>query len=204
MDFIINLLVSAALVGLVFLYFNNKIRKALDAQNLLTEVRQEVAALVRDLNQTTDRNLSLIEAKILDLEKLLASADQKMLLLAKEDAKQQTAKTVYSHLARQKPLPAAEPELAETPPASDEVIAFPPAASRKKTAAPAPDQPRQAGLFGEEPGPAKPAEKPAEKPLKERVLELAAQGFSGNIIAVQTGASLAEVDLILSMNRGKW
>lgn len=199
MEFIINLVVTAALVGLLYLYFNNKIRKALDAQNLLTEVRQEVAALVRDLNQTTERNIILLENKIQDLDRLLASADQKMVLMAKEDGKKQAAQTVYSHLARAKPVP--EPPV--SPETEAEVIPFPPKAPARTSTRPAettaPTTPVQPALFAEDSPPPVPA-----KSLKERVLELAKQGLSANLISNQTGASLAEVDLILSLNRGKW
>ena len=180
MEFIINLVVTAALVGLLYLYFNNKIRKALDAQNLLSEVRDEVDSLVRELNLSAERNILLIEEKIKDLERTLSQADQKMTLLTKETARSRTSQEVYTHLAKAKAPVILTPE----PEPETEPVPVPVKVGPK----PLP----QESLFAEE-------EIPAVKPLKLRVLEMAQMGAAPQLIATQTGASLAEVDLILSL-----
>ena len=129
--------------------------------------------MVRELNLSAERNIGLLEARIEELEVLLAQADQKVLLLAREVDRREKTAEVYSQLKKVVvPEPAAaQPEVEDEP-----VIDWKPAATSPAQEAPRP------------------------KSLKERVLALREQELDPGSIATSTGATRAEVELILSLN----
>lgn len=212
MEFMMNLIVTTAVAVVLFFYFNNKIKSALEVRNLLSEVHREIEALVRELNQTTERNIGLIEERMHSLEKLLTTADQKMLLFSKEMEKKRIGQEAYNHLSKAPGRGLPETSESIVPEVQAEVIELPklsakgyssnakaPAGPRpqKKEAPAVPTKPDfQAVLFPEESA-------PPILSVKDRVLALASQGYAAELIAAQTGASLAEVDLILSLKRGR-
>lgn len=170
MDLVISVLIVVAVQLVIFLYLRGRIHQELNATNLLKEVRDEVDGMVRELNLSAERNIGLLEARIDELEGLLDQADQKLVLLVREVDRREKTAEVYTQL--KKPV-APEPE----PPAAT----VEPVVERKTVAAPEPEPPRP-------------------RSLKERVLALRDQDLDLGSIASATGATRAEIELILSLN----
>ncbi len=95
------LLLAAVAAGYAAVYFvlKRKIARSLAAATVLREVREEVNRILVELNQTTHRNVSLLEDRIAALAELLARADKKIALVRREAEKQELAEKLYSELA---------------------------------------------------------------------------------------------------------
>ena len=95
---------------LVYLLLKKKIAKSLDAATILDQVRDEVGRIVVELNQTTNRNITLIEDRINALSELLSKADKKIALIRREAEKQEIGARLYTELAaKRQETPKAEP-----------------------------------------------------------------------------------------------
>ncbi len=172
MDLIIAILIVVAVQLVMFLVLRGRIHQELNATSLLKDVQDEVDSMVRELNLSAERNIGLLEARIEELEGLLAQADQKMVLLARETDRREKSAETYTQLKR---TPVSEPDLAPLKPGVE------PEPEREEVtiAVVEPLRPRS---------------------LKERVLSLRDQGMESGAIATATGATRAEVELILSLN----
>ncbi len=86
--------------GLLLLYalLRDRIRRATSAAAQIAELREEVSRLVVELNQTTERNVALLEDRVSGLGELLTAADRKMALLQREIEKHDVGTRVYSRL----------------------------------------------------------------------------------------------------------
>ena len=78
------LLLAAVAAGYAVVYFvlKKKIARTLAAATVLREVREEVNRILVELNQTTHRNVTLLEDRIASLAELLAKTDKKIALAA--------------------------------------------------------------------------------------------------------------------------
>lgn len=110
-------------------------------------------ALVVEMNHTTERNIALIEERIVRLNKLLKDADNRIVVLQRQ----------------QRPLSGTD--------AYD--------------------------ALGRTPRPSGPKQEQAEHTVKERVLEMAGEGFEHAVIAGKLGLPLGEVDLIVSLESSR-
>jgi hypothetical protein len=110
------LLLAAVAAGylIVYLVLRRKISRTLAAANVLREVREEVNRILVELNQTTHRNVSLLEDRIASLAELLARADKKIALARREAEKQELAEKLYSELAARR-APSAPPKPGSPP-----------------------------------------------------------------------------------------
>jgi hypothetical protein len=68
----------------VYFLLNKKISKILDSEKILSRVDDEVNNLILDLNQTTERNILLVEDRIKKLSELIKDSDKSILLLNRE------------------------------------------------------------------------------------------------------------------------
>ena len=249
----IAILVALDLLGLgaVWLYVKSQLRKALELDSLLLNIRKEVGILTTELNQTTDRNISLVEDRMEALRSLLDEADRRMGVIRKEVETKAMEREVYSSLGRPRPAPpnnaprsqpplpgleAASPYAAPTPAATEAgqsaaAIGLPGAASQAADLGRAayhraidrgqggelPAEAREGsgslsdtGRSGEGPIrldlPRRPVEvlKAREsvippRSLREQALDLYSQGFSADIIAARLGTTVAEMDLLISL-----
>lgn len=180
MDLVIAVLIVIAVQLVGFLILRGIIHQELNATSLLKDVQDEVDGMVRELNLSAERNIGLLEARIEEMEGLLAQADQKVVLLARELERREKTAEVYTHLRRPAPEPEPEPE---PPP----VVV--PAAAPDPGVVPDPG-----------PEPVLEGNRPQPRSLKDRVLGFRDQGLDPAMIASVTGATRAEVDLILSLN----
>ncbi len=110
----------------VYLLLKRKLARALSAAAILGEVREEVNRILVELNQTTNRNITLIEDRIRTLNELLGKADKRLALLAREAEKQELAARLYSELSSRRPAPLEEPPAAPAAPAAPDPAAPPP------------------------------------------------------------------------------
>lgn len=94
------LVVFLIAVGFLVLYLalKKKIEARTDAASVLKQIRDEVDRLIVELNQTTDRNITLIEDKLASLNEQLALADKRIAMLRREAVKDQAGTRVYSNL----------------------------------------------------------------------------------------------------------
>jgi hypothetical protein len=100
----ILVLLAVNLIGylVIYLVLNERIRRAASPASQMQEFREEVNRLVIELNQTTDRNIALIEDRIASLMELLAKTDKKMGLLKRESEKHEVGAKVYSRIREAK------------------------------------------------------------------------------------------------------
>ena len=71
-------LLALQVAGFVALYvlLRRAVMRRMSARNMVPELRSEVAALIAELNGTTERNVALLEDGIGRLQELLRSADR--------------------------------------------------------------------------------------------------------------------------------
>jgi fructose-specific phosphotransferase system component IIB len=103
-----NLVLTIGLVAacsiILFLILRNMIIKKVNPQALLRDIGREVTSIITELNGTTDRNISLIEDKIKQLDELLLRADKKLSLLRRENEKLNIGKTYNDIIKRPQPV----------------------------------------------------------------------------------------------------
>ena len=169
------LLLAAVAAGyvVVYLLLKKKIARTLASATVLREVREEVNRILVELNQTTHRNVTLLEDRIASLAELLARADKKIALAHREAEKQELAEKLYTELAARRGQKPAAPE-----------PGLPEAAT-----APGPDEPAQAPQSLQD--------------AAAEAVRLAQAGLSPALIARRLALPLGEVELILSLAEHK-
>ncbi|MFZ4615938.1 MAG: hypothetical protein ACOYM2_07060 [Rectinemataceae bacterium] len=226
------ILVAIDIAGLMVIWFvlKARVRKSLELDGLLAEARKEVRLLNLELNETTERNISLIEDRLSGLREAMAEADRRLGLLKREAGKRQAETEVYSRLGRRAAI--VQADVTGLPSDLDSqtgtLSAGQPAVRSARTM---PDfhsnsDPADSvgGYAGESvqlpPGGAVPARAMATEPeppvqvpprhpepdppsRRERVLGLHRNGFSADIIASKVGATIAEVELLISLDEGR-
>jgi hypothetical protein len=103
---LITLVVDIGGLVLIYALLRDRVRRATTADSQIAEIREEVSRLLVELNQTTDRNIALLEDKIASLNGELATADKKIGLLRREIEKHDVGTQIYSRLAEGRPRPA--------------------------------------------------------------------------------------------------
>lgn len=211
-------LLAVDVLGLAAIWFflKSRLNRALGLESLLESVRKEVRALDIELNETADRNVSLLEDRMKSLRELLDEADRRMGVVKRELGRREAEREVYSQLGRKahrQPQASPAPKGEEAP----ELFAEPKAGpAQTAAAAPLPPEPSPPPA-GEEPiklslgRPQRPlpeVSRAAEsvippKSRREEALELYRQGFSADIIAVRLGATVAEIELLVSLEEGR-
>jgi hypothetical protein len=227
-----SLLLALNIAGLlfIFLFVRARIRKALDAEGLKEILRQEIGQLVRDLNQTTDRNITLLEDALRSLKEAMAEADRRVEVLKRESERRVQEGAVYDRLGRLRTSVSRGSESGGAPRNAEPAVS----ASRYSVpASPAPETPAAARPNPEEfsavgrtfqsqvysdvtPGEEAESLQPsipfvtfsstplrAKPPLKEEVISLNRRGISAEFIAAKLGITVAEVELIVSLEEQK-
>jgi hypothetical protein len=218
---LITLVVDVGGLLLVYVVLRDRLQRAMTVQSQIAEIREEVSRLLVELNQTTDRNVALMEDKISSLNEALSTADKKIGLLHREIEKHDVGSQIYSRLAEGRARPPAalpgRPEAGEQPrqgrlqqePPGEPV---PRPANEGRTAAVPKAMPSLAVELSEKPeapgerrdaSPAEERKTGAEPDLRERVMMLHRAGFSLSLIASRVGAPLGEVELIVSLEQRK-
>jgi uncharacterized small protein (DUF1192 family) len=172
---VITLVVDIGGLLLVYALLRDRVRRATSAANQIAELREEVSRLVVELNQTTERNVALLEDKISGLSDTCAAADRRIALLKREIEKHDVGTKVYSRLV-EGALPAPRPSSNLSVELSDRAAERPPSAPKESETIPRQD-------------------------ARERVVMLSRSGFSSALIATRVGMPLGEVELIISLER---
>ena len=110
------ILSNCVVLFIFFVYFRRRIDRALQSESILSDIRAEVDQMIVELNQTTDRNVGLVEDHLERLAARIAEADRRIVVLKKEAEKVRTADTVYSRLKPVAPPRREEAKKAEQKP----------------------------------------------------------------------------------------
>jgi len=164
---------------LIYVFLKRRVDRSLRSTDLLNQIETEIGLVVTELNQTTERNISLVEDRISRLTALMEQADRRMVLFQREREKEsQKGPLVYT---KPSPLRVTQVSLFDEP--SGE------ASSRNE---PAPAAGPREVLTVHPQGPLS---------TREKVVELAGQGMAPSQVATRLGVTMGEVELILSMNQ---
>jgi hypothetical protein len=100
------LLAAIEVAGLFAIWFliRAKVRRYLELENLLAGVRDEARALVLELNETADRNVSLVEDRMVALRDLLGDVDRRIGVERRELEARDAERDVYAKLNRRRPI----------------------------------------------------------------------------------------------------
>jgi len=96
----------------LFLYVRSRLRRALDAEGLLADLRREVSALVAELNAEADRDVTLIEDRSAELRRLLEDVERRMAVMRRESATRAGERAVLERLDLARAESRAKPEAA--------------------------------------------------------------------------------------------
>lgn len=165
--------------------FYRILRSRFSRNRVLDELRSEVDKLITDLGREADRDVALLESRILQLRALIDEADRRTVLSDKVVAKRQEAEKIMADI---------QAPVKESVSSNPSVISVP---SQKVSETPIRDP---ITVY------TRPMIQRSEKqvepfvPLYERVLDMARKGISPEMIASTLSISLGEVELILDMN----
>ena len=179
MTLAVIILLAVEIGGLLVIYavLRERLLRAASAAAQSRELREEVSRLVVELNQTTDRNIALVEDAITRLNELLARTDKKIGLLRREADKHDGGMQLYSKLAEARAVSAGA-----ALPSTGTVAASRPDASAARAGVPS-------------------AAGPGATEARTEVARLARLGFAPALIAGRVGLPLGEVELIVSLER---
>ena len=186
--------INLLLIVLVYLGARRRINRLLSGGEALDEIKDEINRLVVELNQTSDRNIGIIEERIQRLRDLINEADKKIMLLGKESEKVRIGTDVYAKLKKSKSL---VPDHQSAPPSGAAAVDSP-VENRPQLS----EAREDAVEFVKSKVIDEVSVGEAESSPAERVLALYRQGFDPKIIASKTGSPLGEIELIISLSDG--
>jgi len=202
------MLAAIDVAGLFAIWFilRARVRRFLELESLLAGVREEARALVTELNETADRNVSLVEDRMESLRELLDETDRRIGVAKRELASRAAEREVYARLNKRRPIVPGGGEVAVPPSQARALEAgieadAPSSAQDSPDDAPAPGSDRTGeAAAGALPEVTLSKERiQAAKSPRERAIELHRSGFSAEIIAARIGATVAEVELMIEM-----
>ena len=215
---LLSIAVNLAVVGTALVLFGRKVDRAMRRSTLLSQVQTEVQDILTELNQTTDRNIGLIENRISRLSRLIEDADRRITILDSEQEKAEKANLLHADIRERDP--------AKTP-VQQRLFTGDDAAYRigtdieKYGRNSGPVAPRSVGHRNGTPGSEggggsrdstksrvttegeDAIEKVSPGEVRRTVLDLYRKGFDAKLIAGKIGKTLGEVELIISLEKGK-
>jgi uncharacterized small protein (DUF1192 family) len=191
---LITLVMDIAGLLLIYAVVSDRVRRATNAASQIAALRDEVSRLVVELNQTTERNVALVEDRIASLNELAIAADKKIGLLKREIEKHDVGARIYSRLAEERQVSAGG-----------------------RPGSPSAGQTGAAGAAGTPPLSVELSEKPRRddemrgvprrdderQELRQCVMMLHRSGFPASLIANRVGMPAGEVELIISLEQRK-
>jgi hypothetical protein len=188
-----------------FFYFRADIKTRTSQKRFLSEIREEVNGIIKSINETTDRDISLIEEREKNLKALLAEIEKRLKVYIKEVEVRRGAEEAYRELGknryrfRQDPL--RESDLRKSDSLKSEARREAVQQERPRdyegsapanTAFPIPEFRVKSETAQDAPG-----ENPL--PVGEQILSLVKAGFSVPVIASRLGISVAEVEFAAAL-----
>lgn len=163
---LICLIICTVYSFIIYKVLESKINKKIDNKTFLKEVHEEINSLITQINETSDRNVLLIENRLERLNNLISISDRSIMNLKNYNSiKKNEASKVEDIIIQDK-----------APIKIDEVITM---------------EIKSSNIHND-----------VTLTRRERILLLHRQGISPTIIASQTKATIGEVELIISLNRG--
>jgi uncharacterized small protein (DUF1192 family) len=198
--------------GLFLIWFlvKAKVKRYLELENLLSGVRDEARELILELNETADRNVSLVEDRMIALHSLLDEVDRRIGVQKREIEKGDAEREVYAKLNKRRPI---VPEVhmrpqeptPQTPP-MQEAISHEKSQASNTVQRPPSDAPITLSLGSDAQGNRSfPDVWMADEPLsiaksrREEALDLHRRGISADLIAARLGATVAEIELLVEL-----
>jgi hypothetical protein len=98
----IVLMVGLNLVVLIGmgLYFNRRIDRKMKPDQLIEQLREEVNGVIAELNQATDRNVTVVEDRLDALQKTIAKADRAVKVLQREAERREESTWRYNDIVK--------------------------------------------------------------------------------------------------------
>ena len=214
MDWLIFGSINLVLVVGLFLFLSRRLHQQYNSQRFLEEVQTEVNTIITELNQTTERNLQLIEERMEKLNTLTLQLDRRILLAKTEEERRLESTGTYSQLQEKQRL--IQREMARNP--HPAVHSPPPVAT--------PAEAISADLFSLESPPSEIPQPPISSQItpvaetqaaldstkirhvqgrdamKAQVFDMSRAGIAPALIAQHFAISLGEVELIISLQSG--
>ena len=192
-----------------FFYFKSYLRRRTGQERILSEMREEVNGILKSIDETADRDISVFEEKERGLKSLLAEIEKRHKVYVRDMEKHRESDEAYAALQQKKPAGAVlsgrvQPsyqELGKNPYRVNASFAAESMPS-KEAAAPAAEEKTGAPLH---PGPAFPlpsfsvSNETGSASMREQIHSLVRAGFSAPIIASRLGLSIAEVEFAAAL-----
>ena len=198
MNTVLVVVLNVGLAAAVYLFLVRRIDRRLEPGKIVDNIRGEIEGIIVELNQTTDRNIGLIEDRVNQLNRVLEQADRRLSLLKREMESRSQSTDRYNDIlkrARENATRGAPPSGADAgaPSGAD--------AGRKPTdgdtaghgSQGAGDQTSGSqGAGGQEPT--------GRTARRKQIIDLHRKGIAANIIANRTGTTVGEVELVISLS----
>lgn len=100
MNVVLFVLGNLVVIVVLIVYVNKRIDKRLRPEQIISQMRSEIEGIITELNQTTERNIALIEDRVHRLQSLMDAADRRITVLKREAEREDRTKAVYTNLGR--------------------------------------------------------------------------------------------------------
>jgi hypothetical protein len=208
MTLLVTIAINIAVITVGFLILNRKIDRKLQPQRLLEHVQSEVEGIITELNQTTDRNIGLVEDRVERLQKVLETADRRIGVMKREVEKQESARDTYNNIVRR---PGVQQSFARRAAAQGAVVhgggeqSASGSASRGGTQNGTQRGSSGSGASGssarEEAEPTREQPQSDYQRRRQQIIDLHRKGIASNIIATRVGSTVGEVELVISLEK---
>lgn len=206
MDWLIAGVLTILVNVVLYAVLSAHLHRQFNTDTFIDAMRKEMDLLMTEMNQSAERNVAVFEDRVRKLRGLMDELDRKLLVVRKDLDRSEAAVQGYGAVRsqilearrsaaadsrpgpwtdrpearaeagpqdrREPPLPAAGPEIRATPPVQPAMVS-----------------PQSQTL----------ARAQARDELRRRVLSLHRSGLAPQIIAQQTGMTLGEVELVISL-----
>lgn len=180
MTLLATLAFNAVILAIIYLVLNRKVEKNITPEAFLEKVRSEIQSVIVELNETTDRNITLLEERVRSLQTVIKRADKQLTMLQREVEKHKESSETYTHLRKAGKIVSGPVEGVQGGSAGAREGEAPPPQERSRAAT-------------------------EELPLEQRVINLHNQGIASASIANRLNRTIGEVELIISLyERKEW
>ena len=102
MDWLIFGSINIIIMVILFLFLSRRLHRQYNSEKFMAEVQQEVNAIITELNQTTERNLQLIEDRMEALSALTSQLDRRIIMAKTEEERRTESTGTYNQLQEQR------------------------------------------------------------------------------------------------------
>ena len=202
---------TVTLINIVLWIFFFRQLKTKYSDNHLKELRKEVNLLVTDIDRATDRDIALLENRINSLRELIDEAEKKITLAKTVDEGRKKEKEILDELTEKTYQPKNKIIISRQNPVSRAAQMY----SQNSMPSILEERPENKNAKEEKPAvfvnfspdvgedyftpPSSLPSENKEQSLKARILHMANEGFSSDMIADQLHVSMTEVNMIIDM-----